>query len=281
MATPFPFSPSPTLVPGEAQATIVVLPGGAVHVSGESEPFEGEEWSTAHEAWTPTRVRAARRGCPVRVSVGFSDGRVEAWVVHPDRAALPVLEHRRPCGRERADPRWSDGALDRHPLLRAVQAARRRGDWPGAQAAAGRMSAHIWAEFGDEHPYAVLADEFEAFIAARARDWPTAARLYAAGAARGHRLGSSSGPVHRALDNAVTAWLRASMDDGETAETGLGLAHLLIRLTPHDARAVTAVVSRLPSALPGGPRHRPRPRLVAAAVVDASRPADARFPAAC
>ncbi|RLU82565.1 hypothetical protein CTZ27_30050 [Streptomyces griseocarneus] len=244
MATPYP--PPAAGIPADPHLTIVALPDGTVHAATTpSDP--GGLWSSVHSAWRPAQTEAQRLGRPVRVSVGQQDGTVMAYLVHPDgrldwasaHPQLPMPDH--------LDSRWLDVTLDQHPLVETVRAAQRATNWPAAQVAAGRLAGQVRTELGDDHPHTVLAAELEGFFALHARDWPAAARLHLTVAQERHRLSAPPGDTRRILHNAVAAWLHLRTDPEATA-LGFALAHLLLRLAPHDSRALSAVLRTLPTA---------------------------------
>ncbi|MFF4534281.1 hypothetical protein ACFY1P_34040 [Streptomyces sp. NPDC001407] len=221
-----------------------MLADGTAHAAGA--PSGGGLWNSVHAAWRPAQIEAQRLGRPVRVSVGHLDGTVAAYLAHPNGQVDWAYAHPQPPMPEHLDSRWLDGTLEQHPLVETVRAAQRATDWRAAQAAAGRLAAQVRAELGGDHPHTVLATELEGFFALHARDWPAAARLHLAVAEDRHRLAAPPGDTQRVLHNAVAAWCHARSDP-EAAALGFALAHLLVRIAPHDSRALSAVLRNLPS----------------------------------
>lgn len=236
-----------TGIPDEPHLTLVVLPDGTVHAIGGFLPETGGLWSSVHAAWRLAQAEAEQLGRPVRVSVGQQDGTVAAYLAHPDGRLDPIAAHPQPPATDPADSRWLGGGLDQHPLLDMVRTAHREEAWHAAQMAAGRLAAQVRAELDDDHPHTVLAAELEAFFALHARDWPAAVRLHLLVAEGRHRLSAPPEPTKRALHNAVAAWLHGRTGHQMDAH-GYALAHLLVRIAPHDARALSAVLRSLPSA---------------------------------
>ncbi|MEU3872589.1 MULTISPECIES: hypothetical protein [Streptomyces] len=239
--------PSAAGLPADLHVTILMLSDGTVHGADAPTAGAGALWGSVNAAWPLIQAEAQRLARPVRVSVGQHDGTITAYLVHPDGRVDPAPAHPQPLMPDHVDSRWLDGALNQHPMVESVRAAHRATDWRAAQVAASRMAAQVRAELGDDHPHTVLAAEFEAFFALHARDWAAAVRLYTAVAEGRHRLSAPPGDTQRALHNAVAAWLNARTDRLSGAH-GYALAHLLVRIAPHDPRALSAVVRSLPPA---------------------------------
>ncbi|WP_424892182.1 hypothetical protein [Streptomyces sp. XH2] len=248
-ATPIATLPLPSAadIPADLHLTILVLSDGTVHGANAPAAGTGALMGSMHAAWPLAQAEAQRLGRPVRVSVGQQDGTITAYIVYPDGRLDPAPTHPQPAMPDHFDSRWLDGALNQHPMVEAVRAAHCATDWRAAQVAASRMAAYVRAELGDDHPHTVLAAEFEAFFALHARDWTAAVRLYTAVAEGRHRLSAPPGDTQRALHNAVAAWLNARTDRLSGAH-GYALAHLLIRIAPHDHQALSAVLRSLPPA---------------------------------
>jgi hypothetical protein len=95
--------------------------------------------------------------------------------------------------------------------------------------------------------------DFAGYYAARARDWKTAARLCMTAAERRHRLRAPGPRAGHDLDNAVRAWLNFR-DDPEALAMGFELAHILIRLQPHQPGPIASVLGRVTHLIRAGAR---------------------------
>ncbi|MBV9024936.1 MAG: hypothetical protein JO362_14375 [Streptomycetaceae bacterium] len=125
------FLPSFEAVPLDPHVTILVLPGGAVHVGGVLLDGPGDELDRLREAWRVPQGEAVRLSRPVRVSVARPVGRVEAQLIDSDGSVVVLDRHPHRRLAQEADLRWSDGIPDRGDLLAVVRAAERAGQWEG------------------------------------------------------------------------------------------------------------------------------------------------------
>ena len=181
-----------------------------------------------HPAWSAAAWQARHDGRPTPVSVGYPDGRVEAYLVTEDGMALVQAAHHRPVvGRQPPDPCWGEpDGLD-HRLCVA-----------------------------DADPAIAAALDWAAQSAAQAAQWEHSAHLYTVAAAR-HQYpegGSSRGygpapAADRAIEHAVSAWLRTAGRPGSAA-LGFTLVHLLITSFPDRPGPIAALLRRLADHLP-------------------------------
>lgn len=187
----------------------------------------------------PLRAAAARRGRPIRLSIGHSQGRVEQFQIAVDGTLHPYqLQTLAPTATE---PIWSRGIPEDTRLLAYVRAAHRAGYWRVAQQAAARATQHLIARHGHDHPYAAMGIELQAHFALMAQDRTTGSALSTEAAVAIHRLGGPPVQWQLHLTNGVAAWLHSERD----SRPGFAVAHALIRITPSDHAALGAVLRRL------------------------------------
>ncbi|MGP3690859.1 hypothetical protein ACTVZO_40340 [Streptomyces sp. IBSNAI002] len=239
-------SPTEAAVPLDPHFTILLLPGGGADTEGMS-PETAGGLDEIRAAWHVPRSQAVHLDRSVRVSVGWPDGVVEAYLLTPDGTASPAARHPRRLPAEPVDPRWMDGMPDRHDLLGVVRAADRAGQWHGALVAAERLTLQLEVDLGNDHPHVIQAVELQGHFALRAQDWTAAARLLCSAAAGRYGQGAPAADTSRALANAVSSWMRARSHRGAFT-TGLDLAHLLVRAAPEPRGRLVAVLGGLEGA---------------------------------
>lgn len=231
-------------VPYDPHVTLLVLPGGLVHDG--SALLEGPEsvLDRLREGRRGAQVQAADLGRLVRVSVAHADGRVEAQVVGADGAVTVLVGHPRPSVGDGAAVSWSVGMRRWEQRLASIRAAELAGGVGEARVRAAGLAEEVTAEYGEGHPYAVLATELRAYLAMWDGDFGTAFGLYVGAADRRHRLGGPPEELERDLHNAVACWARSAGRPGEFEE-GCVLGHLLARVDPRPTRRVGVVLRRL------------------------------------
>ncbi|MEV4440671.1 hypothetical protein AB0K09_16920 [Streptomyces sp. NPDC049577] len=202
--------------------TIVISTTGEATIDGEQvEHLPGQDARTA--ALADIRVRAARRGHPVRINAKEPDGSVWPLIVDhdgavtpldaPHPAALPAAPS--PLREERAAP------LDPHhaAVLGRVVAAELRGDLAAAAEAAEELETLLAADLGPLHPHTLGALATRAWLSLLQRnDWAAATRLHLLTAERRHQAGAPDTETRRAARNAHAAWDRLRTLDPASAE---------------------------------------------------------------
>ncbi|MGW2365192.1 hypothetical protein ACWCZ5_06410 [Streptomyces sp. NPDC001667] len=210
--------------------TIVISATGETTVDGEPvENLPGQDARTS--ALADIRVRAARRGHPVRVNAKEPDGSVWPLIVDHDGAVTPLdTPHPTPVATPPPAPavavpaltERAAGPLDpRHaPLLGRVVTAELRGDLAGAAAAAADLETVLTAELGPLHPHTLGALATRAWLSLLLRDdWAAATRLHVLAAERRRQAGAPDVETRRAARNAHAAWALLRATDPAAAET--------------------------------------------------------------
>ena len=235
---------------GTPLITAVVLPGGGVHaLSRVMAPGVDEP---GHPLWQHATKAAAGRGRPVLVRIGRPGGRVDVCAVTAAGTRSPHRLARHTSAPGAPDPRWSGQLPDPGGLLQAVFAAERAGDFEAAIRAAGRLSARLKTDLGQDHPYPWLAAELQADLALLTGRWDQAAASYCKAAIARYSLRSAEDPALRCLRLAVPSWLRTS-NRPTAGPTGLALTHTLITHLPDQPDVLRAVLRRLPGHPPPAP----------------------------
>ncbi|MFI1798304.1 hypothetical protein ACH427_13270 [Streptomyces sp. NPDC020379] len=194
--------------------TIVISATGETTVDGEPvENLPGQDARTS--ALADIRVRAARRGHPVRINAKEPDGSVWPLIVDHDGAVTPLdAPHPAPVAPPApAAPLASlterTGPLEpRHAaLLGRVVTAELRGDLAGAAAAAADLETVLTADLGPLHPHTLGALATRAWLSLLLRDdWAAATRLHVLAAERRRQAGAPDVETRRAARNAHAAW---------------------------------------------------------------------------
>ncbi|MGA5128600.1 hypothetical protein ACPCTO_02160 [Streptomyces olivoreticuli] len=220
--------------------TIVISVTGEASVDGEPvESLPGQDARTS--ALADIRVRAARRGHPVRINAKEPDGSVWPLIVDHDGAVTP-LDAPHPVPVVTPVPAVALAALTeragplepRHAaLFGRIVAAELRGDLAGAAAAAEELETVLTADLGPLHPHTLGALATRAWLSLLLRnDWSAATRLHVLTAERRHRAGAPDTETRRAARNAHAAWALLRTIDPAAAETlrpELGrIAHLTV-----------------------------------------------------
>ncbi|MCC3777019.1 hypothetical protein [Streptomyces sp. UNOB3_S3] len=202
--------------------TIVISATGEATVDGEQvENLPGQDARTS--ALADIRVRAARRGHPVRINAKEPDGSVWPLIVDHDGAVTPLdAPHPAP---EPAPPviptaRPLEPLAPHHTtVLGRVVAAELRGDLAGAAAAAEELETALTAELGPFHPHALGALATRAWLSLLLRDdWAAATRLHLLTAERRRQAGPPDPETRRAARNAHAAWALLRTTDPAAAE---------------------------------------------------------------
>ncbi|MEV6668673.1 hypothetical protein [Streptomyces sp. NPDC051162] len=211
--------------------TIVISATGETTVDGEPvENLPGQDARTS--ALADIRVRAARRGHPVRINAKEPDGSVWPLIVDHDGAVTPLdaphpAPHPAPAPvpapavalaalTERAGPLGPRHAA----LLGRVVTAELRGDLAGAAAAAEDLETVLTAELGPLHPHTLGALATRAWLSLLLRDdWAAATRLHVLAAERRRQAGAPDVETRRAARNAHAAWALLRAADPASAET--------------------------------------------------------------
>lgn len=234
-----PLDQSPTT---DIHETIIVLPDASIHAQGLLHEGPQPPEALIDGVCRPLRAAAARKGRPIRLSIGHPDGRVEHH-----RIAVDGTTHSDPTpAAETAatDPVWSQGIPEDTGLLAPVRAAHRAGHWRAAQQAAHRATQHLAARHGRNHPYAAMGVELQAHFALMNQDHTTGTLLSTEAAVAIHRLGGPPAQYRHHLANAAAAWLHSSRDI-RPGGPGFAVAHALIRITPNDQGVLAALLRRL------------------------------------
>ncbi|GAA0350655.1 hypothetical protein [Streptomyces blastmyceticus] len=222
--------------------TIVISVAGEASVDGEPvESLPGQDARTS--ALADIRVRAARRGHPVRINAKEPDGSVWPLIVDHDGAVTPLdAPHPVPVPVATPAPAIALTALTeragplepRHAaVFGRIVAAELRGDLAGAAAAAEELETVLTADLGPLHPHTLGALATRAWLSLLLRnDWSAATRLHVLTAERRHRAGATDTETRRAARNAHAAWALLRTIDPAAAETlrpELGrIAHLTV-----------------------------------------------------
>ncbi|MEU8580543.1 hypothetical protein [Streptomyces abikoensis] len=206
--------------------TIVISATGEATVDGEQvENLPGQDARTS--ALADIRVRAARRGHPVRINAKEPDGSVWPLIVDHDGAVTPLdaphpAPHPAPVPEPAAPlpPRPLEPLAPHHAaVLGRVVAAELRGDLAGAAAAAEELETALTAELGPLHPHALGALATRAWLSLLLRDdWAGAMRLHLLTAERRRQAGPPDAETRRAARNAHAAWALLRTTDPSAAE---------------------------------------------------------------
>ncbi|MEU3752031.1 hypothetical protein AB0H17_04585 [Streptomyces olivoreticuli] len=206
--------------------TIVISVTGEASVDGEPvESLPGQDARTS--ALADIRVRAARRGHPVRINAKEPDGSVWPLIVDHDGAVTPLdAPHPVPVATpapsialtartERAGPLEPRHAA----VFGRIVAAELRGDLAGAAAAAEELETALTADLGPLHPHTLGALATRAWLSLLLRnDWSAATRLHVLTAERRRRAGAPDTETRRAARNAHAAWALLRTIDPPAAE---------------------------------------------------------------
>ncbi|MDT0451419.1 hypothetical protein [Streptomyces hesseae] len=206
--------------------TIVISATGEATVDGEQvENLPGQDARTS--ALADIRVRAARRGHPVRINAKEPDGSVWPLIVDHDGAVTPldgphpvpapavVPPTPAPAPTEQAGPLAPHHAA----VLARVVAAELRGDLAGAAVAAEELETALSAELGPLHPHALGALGTRAWLSLLLRDdWAAATRLHLLTAERRRQAGARDVETRRVARNAHAAWALLRTTDPAAAE---------------------------------------------------------------
>ncbi|MEU5424050.1 hypothetical protein AB0H73_00355 [Streptomyces olivoreticuli] len=208
--------------------TIVISVTGEASVDGEPvESLPGQDARTS--ALADIRVRAARRGHPVRINAKEPDGSVWPLIVDHDGAVTPLdAPHPAPAPEPSPAPVVAPAALTeragplepRHAaVFGRIVAAELRGDLAGAAAAAEELETLLTADLGPLHPHTLGALATRAWLSLLLRgDWSAATRLHVLTAERRRRAGASDTETRRAARNAHAAWALLRTIDPAAAE---------------------------------------------------------------
>ncbi|WKK20920.1 hypothetical protein QZH56_18650 [Streptomyces olivoreticuli] len=207
--------------------TIVISVTGEASVDGEPvESLPGQDARTS--ALADIRVRAARRGHPVRINAKEPDGSVWPLIVDHDGAVTP-LDAPHPVPVATPAPAVAPTALTeragplepRHAaVFGRIVAAELRGDLAGAAAAAEELETVLTADLGPLHPHTLGALATRAWLSLLLRnDWSAATRLHVLTVERRHRAGATDTETRRAARNAHAAWALLRTIDPAAAET--------------------------------------------------------------
>lgn len=223
--------------------TIIILPNGSIHTQGLLREGPEPPEVLIERVCAPLRTVAGQQRRPIRLSIGHADGRVEQHqidadgTIHPGRAPAAADD-------TAPDPIWSQGIPEDTRLLDSVRAAQRAGQWRVAQHAAHRATQHLVAQHGRDHPYTAMGVELQAHFALMAQDHAAGAALCTEAAIAIHRLRGPRAQIRHDLANAVAAWIHSDRDT-RPGGPGFAVAHALIRITPDDQAALTALLRRL------------------------------------
>lgn len=208
--------------------TIVISATGEATVDGEQvENLPGQDARTS--ALADIRVRAARRGHPVRINAKEPDGSVWPLIVDHDGAVTPLAAPHpvavpepvpTPAPPVIPSPRPLEPLAPHHAaVLGRVVAAELRGDLAGAAAAAEELETALSAELGPFHPHTLGALGTRAWLSLLLRsDWAAATRLHLLTAERRHQAGDRDVETRRAARNAHAAWALLRTTDPAAAE---------------------------------------------------------------
>ncbi|GAA0469225.1 hypothetical protein GCM10009544_34310 [Streptomyces stramineus] len=217
--------------------TIVISTNGEATIEGEPvELLPGQDARTS--ALADIRIRAARRGHPIRINAKEPDGSVWPLIVDHD-GAVTVLQAPHPAPppppaatpppapapapappRPAAPTGWHAPLPGHHAerFARIVE-AELRGDLAAAAVAAKELEAAVDREYGPLHPHTIGVLGTRAWLSLIIQDdWAATTRLHLRTTERRDTARAPVEETRRALHNAHAAWQRLAATDRLEAE---------------------------------------------------------------